>query len=57
MSNGKGSKPRPLSVSQDVFANNWDAIFGSKDKSAIPSESKSDNTMQTKPQKKKKSNE
>lgn len=24
---GKGSKPRPLSVSQDEFANNWNAIF------------------------------
>ena len=24
---GKGSKPRPYSVSQEEFANNWDAIF------------------------------
>ena len=24
---GKGSRPRPYSVSQDTFANNWDAIF------------------------------
>jgi hypothetical protein len=24
---GKGSKPRPLSVSQDEFANNWNLIF------------------------------
>lgn len=24
---GKGSKPRPFSVSQDEFADNWDRIF------------------------------
>lgn len=24
---GKGSRPRPLSVDHDTFANNWDAIF------------------------------
>lgn len=24
---GKGDSPRPFSVSQDVFARNWDAIF------------------------------
>ncbi len=29
---GKGSKPRPFSVSQEVFDNNWDNIF-KKDKS------------------------
>jgi Na+-translocating ferredoxin:NAD+ oxidoreductase RNF subunit RnfB len=28
----KGSRPRPYSVSQDTFANNYDAIFGKKDK-------------------------
>lgn len=28
--NGKGSKPRPLSVSQEEFSSNWDAIFGKK---------------------------
>ena len=27
---GKGSKPRPLSVSQDDFANSFDRIFGKK---------------------------
>jgi hypothetical protein len=31
---GKGSKPRPFSVSQDEFDNRWDAIFSNKDKSA-----------------------
>jgi hypothetical protein len=28
----KGSRPRPYSVSQATFANNYDAIFGKKDK-------------------------
>lgn len=27
---GKGSKPRPYSVTQDQFAQNWDKIFGRK---------------------------
>lgn len=27
---GKGSRPRPFSVSQDKFAENWDRIFGKK---------------------------
>ena len=25
---GKGSKPRPFSVSQEEYANRWDMIFG-----------------------------
>jgi len=29
---GKGSRPRPYSVSQDQFASNWDAIFSKKNK-------------------------
>jgi hypothetical protein len=29
---GKGSSPRPYSVSQAQFANNYDLIFGKKDK-------------------------
>jgi Na+-translocating ferredoxin:NAD+ oxidoreductase RNF subunit RnfB len=28
----KGSRARPFSVSQSTFANNYDAIFGKKDK-------------------------
>ncbi len=28
---GKGSRPRPYSVSQNQFATNWDAIFSKKD--------------------------
>jgi hypothetical protein len=27
---GKGSSPRPYSVRQEQFANNWDAIFSKK---------------------------
>ncbi len=27
---GKGSKPRPLSVNHQTFADNWDKIFQSK---------------------------
>jgi len=30
---GKGSKPRPYSVSQEEYGNNWDLIF-KKDKPA-----------------------
>ncbi len=30
---GKGSKPRPYSVSQEEFDNRWEAIFGKKNKS------------------------
>lgn len=29
---GKGSSPRPFSVSQEQFANNWERIFGSKER-------------------------
>jgi hypothetical protein len=29
---GKGSKPRPFSVSQEEYDNRWDAIFGKKKK-------------------------
>lgn len=28
---GKGSRPRPLSVTSEVFNDNWDRIFGNKD--------------------------
>jgi hypothetical protein len=28
---GKGSRPRPYSVSQDEFANSFERIFGKKD--------------------------
>lgn len=29
---GKGSAPRPFSVDQETFSNNWDSIFGRKPK-------------------------
>jgi len=28
---GKGSAPRPYSISQTEFANNWEQIFGKRD--------------------------
>lgn len=31
---GKGSAPRPFSVSQEQFANSWELTFGKKDKRA-----------------------
>lgn len=30
--NGKGDTPRPFSVDQETFANNWERIFGKKEK-------------------------
>lgn len=33
---GKGSAPRPFSVSQEEFANNFDRIFGSKESVNLP---------------------
>lgn len=32
---GKGSRPRPYSVDQKTFDNNWDAIFGKKKTSEV----------------------
>jgi hypothetical protein len=32
---GKGSKPRPLSVDQKTFDNNWDAIFKQSEETVI----------------------
>ena len=31
----KGSRPRPYSVSQKQFGNNYDAIFGKKDRREV----------------------
>lgn len=33
---GKGSRPRPFSVSKDEFDNRFDAIFGKKKKEKLP---------------------
>ena len=32
---GKGSKPRPYSVDQKTFDNNWETIFGKKDSTGV----------------------
>ena len=32
---GKGDSPRPYSVSQEQFGNNWDAIFSKKEKKKV----------------------
>lgn len=37
---GKGSKPRPLSVSRKVFENNWERIFGKKTQNKQPKKQK-----------------
>lgn len=37
---GKGDTPRPLGVELEQFDNNWDAIFGTKDK-LTPSQERS----------------
>lgn len=50
MSNGKGSKPRPLSIPRAEFEDNWDRIFGRKDTS-VPSVQTNTDT-QTQPKKK-----
>lgn len=42
---GKGSKPRPFSVSNDEYAARWDAIFGKdkpQDESPAPPQPKDD---------------
>mgnify|MGYP003339691966 CR=1 FL=1 len=33
---GKGSNPRPFEIPKDQFRDNWDAIFGKKDKQQSP---------------------
>lgn len=32
---GKGSRPRPYSISQEEFGNNFDAIFGKKTRATV----------------------
>ena len=39
---GKGSKPRPISVSDEEYANRWDAIF-QRDKTSDASTKNSEN--------------
>jgi hypothetical protein len=33
---GKGSKPRPISISQEEYGSRFDAIFGKKKKDILP---------------------
>lgn len=42
---GKGSKPRPYSVSNQEYANRWDAIFG-KDSETDKSTRNNEETQQ-----------
>lgn len=47
---GKGSKPRPYSISQKEYDNSWETIFGKKDKRIVEltDESSSSNTNNSK---------
>lgn len=44
---GKGSSPRPYSVDQKTFSDNWDAIFSKKKKSPTEENQKKDNDERT----------
>lgn len=41
---GKGSSPRPFSVDQKTFDNNWDQIFGNKSKKDFETTNKNENS-------------
>lgn len=43
---GKGSKPRPYSVTQTEFDNNWDRIFGKKNEKISDTNTHKDDTSQ-----------
>lgn len=42
---GKGSKPRPFSVSNEEYANRWDAIFGRDKMSDITEKAKRERAL------------
>ena len=44
---GKGSSPRPYSVSHKEFADNWEQIFGKKNKSTTEDNQKKDSNERT----------
>ena len=46
---GKGSAPRPYSVSLNEFDNRWDVIFGKKTKSDPTESAESHDTVQSDP--------
>jgi hypothetical protein len=43
----KGSRPRPYSVSQKQFGNNYDAIFGKKDRRDVEDAQAEDEAFKT----------
>ena len=44
---GKGSSPRPYSISHEKFADNWEQIFGKKNKSTTDDNQKKDSNERT----------
>ncbi len=40
---GKGSRPRPFSVTQETFSKNWDLIFKTKNKISEKNSTESNN--------------
>lgn len=46
--NGKGSRPRPFSVSGEEYASNWERTFGKKDESSQKQEQPVANTQPNK---------
>lgn len=42
---GKGSRPRPFSVSNEEYANRWDAIFGRDKMSDITEKAKRERAL------------
>ena len=58
MSNGgKGSSPRPFSVSNEEYAKRWDAIFGKDLKEDIPVTAEEDEAWKELEQKQKEEND
>lgn len=44
--NGKGDSPRPMSVDTETFNDNWERIFGKKEKHYASERNESDRTEQ-----------
>lgn len=44
---GKGSKPRPFSVTQDQFVQNWDLIFGKRNEKDTSQTDKTDQSVES----------
>jgi hypothetical protein len=43
--NGKGDKPRPLSVSRETFGERWDAVFGRKWEPSVDSRMREEHVL------------